>query len=253
MDGLIDIAAARSLVASPLWPRLRDFLWRFPSQIHPSRTESLVVRWFGSLAVQENDPTTKPSNHQTTKPPNYQTLSRSPRLSRWLASEFEVEPCFHDFPSTDLSRLLLLDSATLESIALWLGALSTADALRRVTDSATVRALKTALPGIYPDLFSYTAYFAKLLPPTSTDTTPSAIRTLGFTLLYAPLSTLPSPLLHRLHLKLPSDAPAPTTLPPSDHPTTQPPNHQTTKPPNHQTLQLLLKLRFPEAHALCFS
>ena len=45
---------------------------------------------------------------------------------------------------------------------------------------------------------------------------------------------------------------------PLNHPTTQPPNHPTTQPPNYLTtpipnLQLLLKLRFPEAYALCSS
>ena len=227
MDGLIDIAAARNLVAAPLWPRIRDFLWNFASQIHPSRLDSL------------------PSI------PSGLSIPSSPRLSRWLLDQLHIEPAFHTFPADDLSRLLLLDSSTLESIALWLGALSSADALRRVTDSATVRALKTALPGIYPDLFSYTAYFAKLLPPTSTDTTPSAIRALGFTLLYAPLSTLPSPLLHRLHLKLPSDAPAPL----SNDPTPQRSNDPTIQRSNDDptTIKLLLKLRFPEAHSLCFS
>ena len=221
MDGLIDIAAARDLVASPLWPRIRDFLWNFASQIHPSHLSTLPVPAVPGV-------------------PEVTALPPSPHISRWLLTEFKVEPTFHTFPADDLSRLLLFDSSTLESIALWLGALSTADALRRVTDSSTVRSLKTSLPGIYPTLFTYTPYFAKLLPPTSPDPAPTAIRPLGFTLLFSTLSHLPAPLLHRLKLKLPSDAPPP-------------PNHQTTKPPNHQPIKLLLKLRFPEAHALCFS
>ena len=226
MDGLIDISAARSLVASPLWPRLRDFLWRFAGQIHPSRLSTI------------------PSI------PSISSIPSSPRLSRWLLSELKVEPCFHTFPPTDLSRLLLLDSDTLVSISLWLGALSTADALRRVTRGPEVAALKTALPGIYPNLFSYTAYFAKHLPPTSSDPAPSAIRTLGFTLLHSSLSHLPAPLLRRLHLKLPSDAPAP----PSNDSTTEQSNDSTIQRLNDPTtLKLLLKLRFPEAHALCFS
>ena len=109
----------------------------------------------------------------------------------------------------------------------------------------------------------------------SPDPTPSAIRTLGFTLLYSSLSRLPAPLLHRLHLKLPSDAnpafdrltvepfdrsPDPTQR--SNDPTIQrsndPSNDSTVKRSNGQTIspttiKLLLKLRFPEAHALCFS
>ena len=40
MDSLIDIAAARSLVAdAALWPRVRDFLWDFAPSIHPSWLE----------------------------------------------------------------------------------------------------------------------------------------------------------------------------------------------------------------------
>lgn len=225
MDGLIDIASARALVAdAALWPRLRDFLWNFPAQIHPT--------WLATIPAI----------------PSGLSVPSSPRLARWLASEFSIEPFFHPFPSTDLSRLLLLDAATLESIALWIGALSTADALRRVTAAPAVRALKTALPGIYPDLFAYTAYFAKTLPPTAPDATPEAIRALGFTLLFSALADLPVPLLQRLRIKLPSDIP-----PPPDHSTDKPSNHQTAKPSYHQTIQLLTKLRFPEAHALCFS
>ena len=219
MDGLIDIDSARALVSdAALWPRVRDFLWNFAPQVHPS--------WL------ENHPTIKLSNHQT--------ILNSPRISRWLLAQLHVEPCFHPFPSDDLSRLLLLDSSTLVSIAHWLGALASADALRRVTRGTDVAALKTALPGVYPAVFSYAPYFAKSARPPATDPTPSAILANGFSLLHSALSHLPSPLLHRLSLKLPKD-----TLP--DLPSS------TIKPSNHQTIKLLLKLRFPEAFSLCFS
>ncbi len=236
MDGLIDIASARTLVAAPLWPRIRDFLWNFPSQIHPS--------WFDRLTVGPLDRFLPPPDSRTSGQPAPRLPSR---IARWLCTELSVEPCFHDFPSTDLSRLLLLDAATLGSIAAWLGALSTADALRRVTRGPDVAALKSALPDTYPALFAYTAYFAKTLPPTATDTAPSAILALGHTLLFSSLSPLPPPFLHRLLLKLPADAPAPSSSP--NDPTIQ----RSNDPTIHNAIKLLLKLRFPEAHALCFS
>ena len=88
---------ARALVADQtLWPRVRDFLWDFASQVHASWLE-------GSVA------------------PNYQTLLASPRLKRHILDSLRVTPCFHTFPKGDWSRLLLLDGATLEEIAKWLG------------------------------------------------------------------------------------------------------------------------------------
>lgn len=244
MDGLIDIDAARALVSdAALWPRVRDFLWNFAAQIHPSWLDTLVFSRFESALVSPPEiPRSRnpgiPANHQTTKLPNCQTLLSSPRVSRWLLSELSVAPCFHAFPSDDLSRLLLLDSDTLVSIARWLGALATADALRRVTRGPDVAALRAALPGVYPAVFSYAPYFAKSALPPAADPSPDAIQSLGFALLHASLAHLPPPLLRRLALKLPKGA-----LP--DQPTTQPPNRQTTK--------LLLKLRFPEAFSLCCS
>ena len=126
---------ARALVADQaLWPRVRDFLWDFASQVHES--------WLGGLVA-----------------PNYQTLLASPRVKRHVLSSLRVTPCFHSFPKGDWSRLLLLDGATLVEIAKWLGAVACAGDLRRVTDGATVRELKAALPGIYPEVFGYTMYF----------------------------------------------------------------------------------------------
>ena len=65
MDSLIDIAAARSLVAdAALWPRVRDFLWDFAPSIHPSwleEVESLKMKGFNPQAI-------KLSNHQTLYP-----------------------------------------------------------------------------------------------------------------------------------------------------------------------------------------
>jgi hypothetical protein len=60
----------------------------------------------------------------------------------------------------------------------------------------------------------------------------------GYSLLHAAVAHLPDPLRQRLRLKLPKNI------------TTKLPNHEATKLPN---LQLLLKLRFPEAYSLCCS
>lgn len=218
--------AARALVASPRWPAVRTFLWDFLPLVHPARLAPLAPRCPGfDLAT----PATLP-----------------PRVKTALLAELRVEPAWHDFPATDHSRLLLLPPATLDSIARWLGALSCADALRRVTSGPAVRALKTALPGIYPDLFAFAPYFARhpLAPAAGTadaaDPAPAAIPARGRALLLAHLSALPPPLLHRFRLLFPPDAePAPDPALPG--------------PPPPEAVLLLLKLKFPEAHALCSS
>ncbi len=225
MDGLIDIDSARALVSdAALWPRVRDFLWNFAAQIHPS--------WLKTIPSLSSIP----------------SIPSSPRVSRWLLAELSVEPCFHPFPASDLSRLLLLDSDTLVSIANWLGALATADALRRVTRGPDVAALKVALPGVYPAVFSYAPYFAKSALPPAADPSPDPIQSLGFSLLRATLSPLPPPLLRRLTLKLPASLP---DL--SNGQTIKRSNDQTTQRSNAPTVPLLLKLRFPEAFSLCCS
>ena len=248
MDKVADITIeeARELVSDGrLWPLVRDFLWDFAPQVHESWFGSSVVRWFGGAEEPQ------PPNNLTTKLPNTQTRLASPRIKRYILDSLGVEPVFHTFPKEDGSRLLLLDGKTLESIVKWLGALSCADALRRVTDGATVRELKAALPGVYPEVFGYTMYFGKDIEELGS----SVVRWLGgsgadvkldadfvvgvgCSLLNAAVAHLPEPLLRRLRLKLP------------DYPTTKLPDYPTTKLPN---MQLLLKLRFPEAYKLCCS
>ena len=80
-----------------------------------------------------------------------------PKVKAYLAAggEFEL------FPAKDSSRLKLLDEATRAAIGKWLEALAAADGWRRVVDGAKVRELQAAYPGIYPDVFRYTAYFVK--------------------------------------------------------------------------------------------
>ena len=249
----IAIEEARKLVSNRLlWPLVRDFLWDFAPSIYGSWFGSLEVWKFGSL----EGVSSKPRNLETSKPLNFQTsklqnLQTSPRVKRHVLSSLGVEPCFHTFPKEDGSRLLLLDGATLESIAKWLGALACAGALRRVTDGATVRDLKAALSGVYPEVFGYTMYFGRDLEELGglvvrwlggegTDVKLNAdfVVGVGCSLLHATVAHLPEPLRLRLRLKL------------ANRPATKQPNYQTVKPPN---LQLLLKLRYPEAYKLCCS
>ena len=80
-----------------------------------------------------------------------------PKVKEYLAAggEFEL------FPAKDPSRLKLLDEATRTSIGKWIEAVAAADGWRKIVDGAKVRELKAEYPGIYPDVFRYTAYFAK--------------------------------------------------------------------------------------------
>ena len=219
------IEEARELVSNRLlWPLVRDFLWDFAPSIHESWIGGLEAWKFGSFPT---------------------------RVKRYILESLNVEPCFHLFPKEDGSRLRLLDGATLESIVKWLGALACTEVLRRVTNGATVRELKAALPGIYPEVFGYTMYFGKDLEELGgwvvrwlggegADVKPNAdfVVGVGCSLLHATVAHLSEPLRLRLRLKLPN------------YQTTKLPNYQTTKLPN---LQLLLKLRFPEAYKLCCS
>ena len=175
---------ARALVADQtLWPRVRDFLWDFASQVHASWLE-------GSVA------------------PNYQTLLASPRLKRHILDSLRVTPCFHTFPKGDWSRLLLLDGATLEEIARWLGAIACAGDLRRVTDGATVRALKAALPGVYPEVFGYTMYFkgidlAAKASKAATGRMSEDVVSTGLSIIVSLFASLPEALSSRLEFNFP--------------------------------------------------
>ena len=226
MGELIDMESARALVSDQvLWPRVRDFLWDFAPQIHASWLEDLDAPLASAVS----------------------RLMSSPRIKRAILSSLGVEPCFHSFPKDDWSRLLLLDGAMLESIAKWLGALVCADRLRGVTSGAEVRALKAALPGIYPEVFGYTAYFKGLkiedLGMKVEEGSFGEIGVLGGHILLSLLESLPAPLVARLKLKLPKvysgDSSSGVNL--------QSPIF------NLQFLARLLKLKFPEAYSLCCS
>ena len=234
-DKIISIDEARELVADQkLWPRVRDFLWDFAPSIH----ESWIEGMFGSLEV------SKFWDRQTSKLPSIQT---SRHLKKALLASLGVEPCFHTFPKDDGSRLLLLDGATLESMAKWMGALACAEQLRRVTDGATVRSLKAALPGIYPEVFGFAAYFGKWKVESGEWKVNGAdggdkVVAIGHTILFSVLSSLPTQLLRRLELKLPKNTRTSDADTASEVPVTV---------FNFQFVSKLLKLRFPEAYALC--
>ena len=208
MGELIDMESARALVADQtLWPRVRNFLWDFAPQVHPS--------WLDRQVGLSN-----------------------PRVKAWVLKELGVEPCFHTFPKDDWSRLLLLDGATLESIAKWLGALACADSLRRVTDGKVVRELKAALPGVYPEVFGYTAYFKDMAAQDAQDA--ARVVAVGIECLFDFLARLDVPLTQRFRLKFPKNL---CDLCGKE-------NHETVKP---VAMARLLKLKFPEAYSLCCS
>ena len=221
MDSVIEIAAARALVADEvLWPHVRDFLWDFAPQIHES--------WLsGASGIS-----------------GFSGISGIPRVKHFVLSALGVEPCFHAFPKDDWSRLVLLDGKTLESIVKWLGALACANVLRRVTDGATVRALKAELPGVYPEVFGFTAYFAGFdwtATGAENAKTPDAVLTIGLGLLSSLLDACPAPLVKRFTLKLPKklcDSCVPC-------------DEKKERPSTGGAVKKLLRLKFPEAYKLC--
>ena len=222
-EASITVAEAREIVSdAAVWPRLRDLLWNFAPQIHPS--------WMEGLAI-----------------PVAQ-LMPSPRGRRVLLDTLGVEPCFHAFPRNDFSRLLLLDGEMLERLVKWLGALAVAGSIRRATNGEAVRAIKAALPGVYPEVFGYTMYFKELAgcgSATGDGTDPVAdakgAAALGGGMVFAMMADLSAPLAARLRLKLPKSIGEPAAR--SD-----------VKVPLaalRASVARLLKLKFPEAYSLC--
>ena len=218
MPNAVNIALdeARELVSNRLlWPRVRDFLWDFAPQIHMSWLDDLSI----SASLRE---------------------MKSSRVKRYILESLGVEPCFHTFPKEDGSRILLLDGATLESAAKWLGALACAESLRRVTSGEVVRGLKSKLRGIYPEVFNYTAYFKDLDFQRRDAETLSAQRISedGCKMLFSVLSKLPKPLIRRMELKFPKGLCELCLSAPL-------------REIKHTVILKLLKLKFPEAYNLC--
>ena len=229
----ITIEDARDLVSNRiLWPRVRDFLWDFAPQVHSSWIDDLTSR---RDAEARGEKTAFEGLHGLAA----LREMKSPRVRRYILSLLGVEPCFHLFPKDDFSRILFLDGATLESIAKWLGALACAEALRRVTSGATVRELKAALPGVYPEVFGYTMYFGEFV--SRRDAEARSLHTVvveeGFSILMSAISNLPSSLVSRLKFKLPKGLCVSESM----------------RDIKHAHVFKLLKLKFPEAYKLCCS
>ena len=221
------IEVARELVSNQLlWPLVRAFLWDFAPSIHASWLDGLqvsgLVHDFVRSEVQRPNP--------------------SPRVKRYILDSLGVEPCFHTFPKEDFSRILLLDGATLESIAKWLGALACAGGLRRVTDGATVRELKASLPGVYPEVFGYTMYFNVAAKDAETAKTPEDIVATGFKMLFSQFAGLPESLVARIKFKLPKSLCELCV-----------PCGKAKSVVSGSVVSKLLKLKFPEAYELCCS
>ncbi len=214
MDSVIDMSSARALVGdAALWPIAKAFLWDFATQIDRTWLEGM---------------------------PRVEELMSSSRVKRHVLDELGVEPVLCLFPKGDWSRLALLDGWKLLSIAKWLGAIKCADSLRSVTNGAQVRALKAALPGVYPEVFSFTAYF-RGLGCGATGVSADDIVATGLGLLFSCLSDVDGKILKRVVLKLPK--------PLSDR--CVPGVDGKDRPAALQALRQLLKLKFPEAYKLC--
>lgn len=221
MDSAIDMSSARELVSDEaLWPLVRRFLWDFASEVHPSWIEDLDAEVEGHRLISED--------------------LASPRVKSYILESLGVVPCFHTFPKGDWSRLLLVEGSTLVEICKWLGALVCAAPLRLVTSGAMVRELKASLAGVYPEVFSFTAYFRLKTEGFKVEDLkvegPKDVIGIGWQVLKSYVSGLSDPLKSRFELKLPKsyrDLQAPSFK------------------PSTINLQLLLKLRFPEVYSLC--
>ena len=200
-DSPITIAEARTLVAAPLWPRIRAFLWDFASLCDPARLVAAL-----SLGGSGVSPDHLP-----------------PRLAREALRSLGLSPVFHSFPASDGSRLLLLSREDYDRLAQFLGVVAFAPALRRVTLGADVRALRAALPGIYPETLAFAPYFHRFealfasLPGGSGGNAPrplqaEAVSAAGHSLLALALSSLPPPLLLRQRLRFPEGSSADVAL-----------------------------------------
>ena len=212
-DSAISLADARPLVAGPLWPRIRAFLWNFASLCDPARLTA-AAGGSGGAAPRSLD------------------LLDAPRVAASALRALGVEPVFHPFPATDASRLLLLSREDYDRLAQFLGVVALAPALRRVTAGADVRALKAAVPD-YRETLAYAAYFhrfealfkrfeaaeqatdpavenSSLVPRPSS--LPAAVLAAGHALLAAALSDLPPELLLRQRLRFPAGSPADAAL-----------------------------------------
>ena len=237
-DSAISLADARPLVASPLWPRIRAFLWDFASLCDPARLAA-AAGGSGDAAPRSLD------------------LLGSPRVAAGALRALGLSPFFHSSPATDASRLLLLSREDYDRLAQFLGVVAFAPALRRVTAGADVRALRAALPGVYPATLAFTAYFRRHEPlferlvPAGEAANPAVVFAAGHRLLAAALSDLPPALLLRQRLRFPEGSPADAALAREASPDGRAPSRPDS-PAAFAAAKLALKLSNPAESAVLF-
>ena len=148
---------------------------------------------------------------------------------------------FADFSEPGPARIMLLDAATIDKIARWVGVVVYSRQLGAITDGPGVRALKAALPGAYPDVFSFTAYFRNVpaapkageFPRLAPDERVEAVIAAGRSvILGAVCKDCPAPVLAAFTAKLGPAEPVES---------------------DSRFISTALKLKFPEAYRLCFS
>ncbi len=235
-DSAISLADARPLVASPLWPRIRAFLWNFASLCDPDRLSAAAEGGSGGAAPRSLD------------------LLDAPRVAASALRALGVEPIFHSFSAAGASRLLLLSREDYDRLAQFLGVVALAPALRRVTAGADVRALKAAVPD-YPATLAFTAYFRKHEPlftqvaPAEAAANAETVLAAGHRLLAAALSDLPPELLLRQRLRFPEGSPADAALARGAGSVPE----ASASGPALAAAKLALKLSNPQEYQQCFS
>ena len=255
-DSAISLADARPLVASPLWPRIRAFLWDFASLCDPARLKAA----FEAPASDGEEQAEGAAVSLVTRHSSLVTsegLLGSPRLARAAEQTLGLSPVFHSFPATGASRLLLLSREDYDRLAQFLGVVALAPALRRVTAGADVRALKAALPGVFPATLAFTAYFRRHEPlferlvPAGEAANPAVVCSAGHRLLAAALSDLPPALLLRQRLRFPEGSPADAALAREASPDGRAPSPPDS-PAAFAAAKLALKLPNPAESAVLF-
>ena len=183
-EGRRMVLSMDSLVHHPqVWERASRFLWDPLQWVHPLHLQPLF-----------------PEEH-------VEVDRLTPWARRFTLERLGITPCVHTFPVADGSRVLLLDTEDLTRLAQWLGALAYTRPLRTLLQGESVRALQTALPGVYPECLHELGWFLPDLPRlqavVSAEEMPTVeqLTCVGHRLLFAHLSHLPEPLLRRFQLR----------------------------------------------------
>ena len=153
----------------------------------------------------------------------------------------EGESLFYDFSNPGPARIMLLDAEVLGRAAKWIGAILYAPQLRRVMDGASVRSLKASLAGVYPEVFSYVAYFRDAPVPRDAgsfagmapEEKAAAVVSAGRAVLAGAAKDAPRPVAELFAKKLGGE--------------TEPLEC------DGRFVSMAFKLKFPEAYRLCFS